>query len=336
MIDIFLQQNNLPKYRIDQFNKSYYQDFISSFDEITTYPKDLREKLKSSIPFSTLTLQKEQISKDKGTIKYLFSRNTDNKCFETVLMRHMDGRNTVCVSCMIGCPVGCAFCATGRMGFIDNLSSTEIVDQILHIARELKTNDQKITNVVFMGMGEPLLNLDNVLKAIDTITNEDKMAMSVRRITISTSGVVSKMKELLKLKYKGRLALSLHAPNQQLREKLIPIAKNNPIEELILLMKQHAARTQKQVSFEYTLIENINDSPENALELSKLLNFNFAHVNLIPYNTIENVDFQRSKMKNIMIFSEILTQKLVSNTLRVTMGDDIRAACGQLANNNLK
>lgn len=336
MINQFAKDNKLPKYRIDQFNKSYYQDFINSFDEITTYPKDLREKLKSNISFSTLDLKKQQTSKDNGTTKYLFARSSDGKCFETVLMQHLDGRNTVCVSCMIGCPVGCAFCATGQMGFIDNLSETEIVDQILFIARKLKNENLKITNIVFMGMGEPLLNLDNALKAIDTITDENKIAMSVRRITISTSGIVAKMKELLKLKYKGRLALSLHAPNQTLREKIIPIAKNNPIENLVLLMKQHAARTQKQVSFEYTLIDGLNDSPKHALELSKLLNFNFAHVNLIPYNQIEGLNFKKSQIDNIRIFADILTTSQISNTVRVTMGEDIKAACGQLASNNLK
>lgn len=336
MINQFATDNKLPKYRINQFEKSYYQDFVNSYDEITTFPKDLRNKLKEALPFSSLTLQKEFISKDKGTIKYLFERISDNKCLETVLMKHRDGRNTVCVSCMIGCPVGCLFCATGKMGFIDNLNSREIIDQILFIARKLKIEKLKITNIVFMGMGEPLLNLENVLKAIAIITDENKMAMSVRRITISTSGIVSKMQELLKLKYKGRLALSLHAPNQQLREKLIPIAKNNPIEELVLLMKQHAARTQKQVSFEYILIDGINDSRKDALELARLLSFNFAHVNLIPYNKIEGQSFQKSKMKNIKDFEDILTEAQVSNTLRVTMGDDIKAACGQLAGNKLK
>ena len=246
-------------------------------------------------------------------------------------MRHNDGRNTVCVSCMIGCPVGCVFCATGQMGFVDNLDSTEIIDQLLFIARKLKTENLKITNIVFMGMGEPLLNLENVSSAIDVVTDENKMAMSVRRITISTSGIISKMKELLKLKYKGRLALSLHAPSQALREKLIPIAKNNPIEELVLLMKQHAARTQKQVSFEYILIDGVNDTPRHALELSKLLNFNFAHVNLIPYNPIDDLNMQKSQAQNIRIFADILTQNQLSNTIRVTMGDDIKAACGQLA-----
>lgn len=156
MLNSFFQQNNLPKYRIDQFNKAYYQEFISSFDDITTWSKDLREKIKSTMSFSSLTLQKELISKDKGTIKYLFSRNSDNKCFETVLMKHLDKRNTICVSCMIGCPVGCIFCATGKMGFVDNLTYLEIIDQILFIARILKKENKKITNIVFMGDGRTL------------------------------------------------------------------------------------------------------------------------------------------------------------------------------------
>lgn len=180
-------------------------------------------------------------------------------------------------------------------------------------------------------MGEPFLNLENVLKAIEIITDENKIAMSIRRITISTSGIVSKMKELLKLRYRGRLALSLHAPNQLLREKLIPIAKNNPIEELVLIMKQHAARTQKQVSFEYTLIDGLNDSPQHALELVKLLRFNFAHVNIIPFNSVEGLNLKKSHINNIYRFSDILTENQLSNTIRVTMGDDIKAACGQLA-----
>jgi len=335
MIDTFAASRALPSFRITQFNLAFYTDYISSYDELTTWPKDLREELKNVLPFSTITPVKILDSKDHGTEKIAFSRLSDGKQFESVLMRHEDGRNTVCVSCMIGCPVGCTFCATGKMKFIANLSAEEIVDQVLYFARTLKKQKQTITNIVFMGMGEPLLNLEEVLKAIGILNDPKKMGFGIRRITISTSGITPKIYELMKRGYKGRLALSLHAPDQKLRERIMPIAKTYPLPELMSTVNAFATRTQLRISYEYILIDGVNDTPIHARALARLFgeDSELVHVNLIPYNPISDVPYRRSSSKSVYEFAKVLSDLGISNTFRVTMGDDIKAACGQLANN---
>lgn len=333
MIDIFIKKHCLPSFRIKQFNLAYYKDFIVSFDELTTWPKELREKLKKTVSFSTIAPIKEIESADHGTEKVLFSRISDGKLFESVIMKHKDGRNTVCVSCMIGCPVRCVFCATGKMKFVGNLTAREIVDQVLFFARILKQQKQLITNIVFMGMGEPLLNLEQVMAAIKILNNKELIGFGIRRITISTSGITPKIYELIKLGYKGRLALSLHAPEQKLRESLMPIAKRYPLPELISAVKAFATQTQLRISYEYILIDGINDQPDQARALVNLIgkkDNSLFHVNLIPYNPIIGVPFKRSSLKSGSAFVKILTDHGISNTFRVTMGDDIKAACGQL------
>jgi 23S rRNA (adenine2503-C2)-methyltransferase len=331
MIDDFAKIHALQSYRIAQFHTAFYQELICSFDELSTWSKELREDLKKEIPFSTLTALRVLQSKDTGTMKFLFERRRDKKQFETVLMRHDDGRNTVCVSSMIGCPVGCLFCATGKMGFLGNLEAQEIVDQVLHIARLLKKENQSVSNVVYMGMGEPLLNLEEVEKSIEVFTNPSKMAMSERRITISTSGITDKLKMLLAHGYKGRLALSLHAPDQTLREKLMPIAKKYPLKELLEVCHQYAHTSNKRVSYEYVLISGVNDTKEYAEKLVKLMDPRLSHVNLIPLNPIAGVLLKRSMAPAIHAFAAILERHHIQHTIRVTMGDDIAAACGQLA-----
>jgi len=334
MINAFIKEHSLPTFRIAQFNLAYYKDLISSYDELTTWSKNLREELKKALPFSTISPTKTLCSKDQGTEKVLFDRISDGKRFESVLMHHEDGRNTVCVSCMVGCPMGCIFCATGKMRFIANLTAREIVDQVLHFARILKKKKQTVTNIVFMGMGEPLLNLDQVMEAIRTLNNPDYFGFGIRRITISTSGITPKIYELMKLGYKGRLALSLHAPEQKLRESIMPIAKTYPLPELMSTVKAFATRTQLRVSYEYILIDGVNDTPTHAKALVHLLgeDTELVHINLIPYNPIPGVPYRRSSLKSIHEFSAILSEFNISNTFRVTMGDDIQAACGQLAN----
>lgn len=335
MIVPFAKEHALATFRIKQFNLAYYKDFISSFDELTTWSKELREELKKAVPFSTITPTTTLESKDKGTQKIVFNRISDGKRFESVLMRHTDKRNTVCVSCMVGCPMGCVFCATGKMRFIANLTAREIVDQVLYFARILKKQEQTVTNIVFMGMGEPLLNLEQVMEAIRTLNNPDYMGLGIRRITISTSGITPKMYELMKLGYKGRLALSLHAPDQKLRESLMPIAKTYPLPELMSTVKAFATRTQLRVSYEYILIDGINDTPSHAQALANLIgeDTEFVHINLIPYNPIPGMpNLRRSPSTSVHAFADILTDFGISNTFRVTMGDDIQAACGQLAN----
>lgn len=330
MIEEFFQKENLPRFRKTQFEKAYYQEFISSFDDLTTWSKELREKLKKEVIFSSIKPVKETISADGSTKKILFERN-DGKCFETVLIKHEDGRKTVCLSCMIGCPLGCLFCATGKLGWGGNLTAEEIVDQVLYFARILKKENQKVSNVVFMGMGEPLLNLENVLEAIEIFTNQEKMGLSYRRIAVSTAGITPQLEKLIAAGFKGRLVLSLHAANQELREKIMPVAKQYFLEELIFILKDYSFKNNKRINFEYIMIKKINDSAQDARDLAALIGRKLTYVNLIPLNSINGLNWERSKPETVKEFSKILTKCGVSNTIRVTMGDGISAACGQLA-----
>ncbi|HKZ34438.1 MAG TPA: 23S rRNA (adenine(2503)-C(2))-methyltransferase RlmN [Patescibacteria group bacterium] len=335
MIEQFAKDHNLPSYRLNQFYLAFYKQAISSFDELTTWPKELREELKTKVLFSSLTLEKLQVSLTKDTYKALMKRVVDGKFIESVLMRHKDGRNTVCVSCMVGCPVGCIFCATGRMGFQGNLSAQEIVDQVLFSQRLLRKEDEQVSQIVFMGMGEPMLNLEEVEKAVAVLTDPKKFGMSDRRITISSSGYVPQLETLFSHGFEGQIAISLHAPNQKLRETLMPVAKVYPLEILLKALDMYANRTHKRVSYEYVLLKGVNDQEEHALELSRLLHERSAHVNLIPYNPIPDGQFERPSRNQARRFQEILTQQGISSTIRVTMGDEIHAACGQLATQKL-
>ncbi|MBN1915942.1 23S rRNA (adenine(2503)-C(2))-methyltransferase RlmN [Candidatus Dojkabacteria bacterium] len=353
----FINKYNLPGFRLKQIEEAFYQKPIRSFEEITTLPKDIKNKLSQEITFSTLREIKKLESKNSKTIKLLFERS-DKKKIETVLIRHKDKRNTVCVSCMVGCPVGCIFCATGKMGFGGNLSAQEIIDQILYFNRFLLSckKPQKVTNVVFMGMGEPLLNLSEVQKSLDIITDPAKLGLSKRRIIISTCGYIPQFKKLVKDGFKGRFAISLHAPNQKLREKIMPIARLFPIDKLIKATTWYMDLRNKRISYEYIMIHDVNDRGEHAQELVALLKGQrLAHINLIPYNPItiyhdiKTVNkqtncsrflpdkysfrsFRRSSRNRIHSFAKILTEAGIPATIRVTMGEDVEAACGQLTN----
>ncbi len=329
----FAEENNLQSYRVDQLYQQYYKDGIESWDHLTTWPLDLREKLKKEIPFSKLNNFTEYVSKDKRTIKSL-AFTTEGYPVETVLMKAKK-RNTVCVSCMSGCPVGCSFCATGQMEFNRNLDTQEIIDQILYFKRKINSTGQTITNIVFMGMGEPMLNLENVVESIDILTDEKKIAMSTRRITVSTAGYIEQLKKFLHKDLGIKIAISLHAPNQQLREKLMPtVAKNNHLDNLMLVLIGFQKRTNKKITYEYLLIKDINDQPEHAKELAKLLKHQIVLVNLIRFNPSPKTPFKSSSNKAIQTFQNILDSRDINNTLRHSYGNEINAACGQLANSN--
>jgi len=341
MFQQFIKSHDLPNFRLNQLRKHYYQDLYDSFDKFTTLSKNLRDLLKQELTFNTITLVKKLVSSNHSTVKYLFKRQSDNQVFETVLMKHNDGRNTICVSCMIGCPVGCTFCATGKMGFLGNLNHQEIIDQVLTIARQLHNQDspEKVTNIVFMGMGEPLLNIDNVIDAINILTDPKKFALGIRRITISTAGYIAGINKLIEANYKGKLALSLHAPTQSLREQIMPTAaKANDLSELMIILRKFQDFNSNRISFEYILIKNLTDSEKNAEQLTNLIHKShiIAHINLIPYNKVAGVDYQVPDTSTVTQFSDYLALKNISNTIRVTMGADVDAACGQLANTKLK
>jgi len=283
MFKQFAQENNLKSYRLNQLYQQYYKDGIKSWDELTTWPLDLREKLKEEIPFSKLKSFKEYVSKDNRTIKTL-AFTKEGYPIETVLMKSRK-RNSICVSCMSGCPVGCTFCATGQMKFNRKLDAQEIIDQIMYFKRKLETTGQTITNIVFMGMGEPMLNLENVVESIEILTDPEKIGMGTRRITVSTVGYLEQLERFLNKDLGVKIAISLHSPNQDLREKIMPtVAKNNHIDDLMELLIDFQKRTNKKITYEYLLMKGINDTPEHAKELAKLLKNQIVLVNLIRFN----------------------------------------------------
>jgi len=328
MIEEFAKKEGLPRYRIEQFNQKYYKEYVSSFDEISTWPKDLREKLKEEIPFSKLIYVSNSTSEDGNTNKVLF-KTKDGNYIESVLMKEKN-RNTVCVSCMSGCPVGCIFCATGQMGLKESLDSQQILDQILYFCRELKLKNEKVTNIVYMGMGEPLLNLENVARSIMAITDKEKLAFSKRRVTVSTSGYVQNLRIFLAKNLGVKIAISLHAPNQKLRNMLMPIVSNsNSLKELLDTLDSYTQDSNKRITYEYVLLRNVNDSVEDAKELANLLKGRLALVNLINYNENECLPFKKSK--NTPLFKKILQERGITCTIRKSLGEDIKGACGQLA-----
>jgi 23S rRNA (adenine2503-C2)-methyltransferase len=333
MIEAFAEKYKLPKFKQKQFFEMYYQKAVSSFDDITGWSKEEREKLKKEVEFTRIEPATKLISLNKDTVKILFKLNRDPKRrLETVLMRHKDGRNTVCVSCMVGCPVNCAFCATGKMGFQGNLTAEEIIDQVLYFQRMLQKEGQRVSNVVYMGMGEPMLNLTEVEDSIKILTDPDKFGISQRRITVSTSGYIPQFQKYIEHGFRTRIAISLHASNQEQRAKLMPVAKQYKLDDLMQALDEYQKLTNKRISYEYVMLQNVNDRPENAKELVQLLGGKrLSHVNLIPYNPIKEADYARSSNNRIHNFARILKSAGIETTIRVTMGDDINAACGQLA-----
>ena len=324
----FITKHNLPKYRLNQLEQQYYRNCIKNWDSLSTFPLDIREELKEEVPIFSLHNTQCVISKD-GKSEKLLAYTMDNKAVEAVLMKS-DKRITVCISCMSGCPVGCLFCSTGQMGYYRCLTTREIIDQVMYFKRKLYKEKKDITNVVFMGMGEPMLNLDNVLQAIDILA--DKIGMSVRHITVSTSGYIPQLKKFMKANRGVKTAISLHAPNQEIREKIMPtVAKAYPLDSLMKTLIDYQKKTNKRITYEYTMIDGINDSTENAEELSKLLRHQLCLVNLIKYNDSMSDEFKKSSSKRIKDFQNILTKNGINNTLRHSYGNDIYAACGQLA-----
>lgn len=317
-----------PKYRFDQAMQSVFRDLISNWSEALVFPIELRQELNDKCPIDIAN----QIFKSKdGTVKALLTLN-DGKQIETVLMRFKDERNTVCVSSQVGCPMGCAFCSTGKMGLGRNLNVGEIIDQVLFFARYLKQQSngaEKVSNVVFMGMGEPMLNYTNVMDAIRILNNPKYFGLGIRHMSISTCGVVEGINKLAEEALQVNLAISLHAPNDELREKIMPIAKAYPLAVLFESIDRYIAKTSRKVMFEYLMLDKINDSKENALQLARLMKKPLYMVNLIAYNPTG--DFNSSPKETIDEFSKILKDSGVDVTVRHSFGQDIKAACGQLA-----
>jgi len=318
-----------PKFRIKQAFKAVFKDLIINWNNNTTLPLSLREVLNLECP---LEIKSEIFgSKNSKTIKALITLE-DNAKIETVLIKHRDGRTTVCVSSQVGCPLACEFCATGTMGYKRNLEASEIIEQILFWQRYLCNNSDKITNVVYMGMGEPFLNYDSVMKSIKFINDKDSFNIGARHISISTAGLIKEINKFAKEKMQINLAISLHASNDKLRSELMPINNKYPLKELMFVVENYVENSSRRVMFEYLMISGINDSEYHAKELAKLMNHPLYVVNLIQYNSTGK--YKPSSYRTIEKFKNILLRSKIKVTQRQSFGTDINAACGQLAREN--
>lgn len=323
-IEFLMSEMNATKFRAKQIHNWIYAKSVATIDEMTNLSKDFREELKTKFVVTQSKIKLKQVSSD-GTIKYLIEY-PDGECVETVLMRFDNRANlTACVSSQVGCAVNCSFCATGKRGFVRNLTAVEIIEQVLTIQRD---TGLKITNVVFMGQGEPLLNLDNVLKALE-IFNED-FQIGARRITISTSGIIPQIDELANKELQSTLAISLHAPNHKLRAELMPIENKYSIDMLKKSLLNYINKTGRRITIEYILIHGFNDTVECAKELAYYLKDLKCNINLIPYNSVDDTKYKKSSNNDIMRFKYLLEHSGKKVTVRLERGADIDAACGQL------
>lgn len=328
----WMETNGEKPFRAAQVIDWIYVKKGLSFDAMSNLSKELREKLAKEFSLPVLKLLKTQESEDGETIKFLWEL-PDQKKIESVLILSGD-RRTVCVSCQVGCPAKCAFCASGKAGLMRNLSAAEIVEQVLLINDYLKEKEERVSHIVFMGMGEPMENYEAVVRAIEIFHMPEGLNISQRRITVSTVGVVEGIKKLAQEELKVNLALSLHAPDQQVRKKIIPYARKYPLEEVMMAMDEYSEETKRDITYEYTLLAGINDHPKQAFELARLLKGKQCTVNLIPYNPIDGLKLERPKGKTIEDFRAILEEAEINTTWRYTKGVDIAAACGQLAQLN--
>ena len=318
---------NEKKFRAKQIFAWLYRN-VESFDEMTDLSKDLISKLKENFIIKNLEIENFQKSVD-GTIKYLFKLNDGHK-IESVIMKYKYG-NTACVSNQIGCKMGCNFCASAKIGFIRNLTPGEIVSQILEIERH---SGEKISNVVFMGIGEPLDNYENVIKAIRLINNPKGLNIGARHISISTCGLIDGIARLAEENIQCNLCISLHSSRDEVRSDMMPINKKYNISQVIDACKKYLEKTNRRITFEYALVDGVNDSREDAIHLARLLKGMLCHVNLIPINKIKDGIYEKSSTEKILAFRDLLNDKGIVATVRRELGSDIAAACGQLVRDN--
>ncbi|MCX6054872.1 MAG: 23S rRNA (adenine(2503)-C(2))-methyltransferase RlmN [Chloroflexi bacterium] len=319
----------LPVFRIKQIWRAFYFNLIESPNQISTISKDLRTLLNQKYEFSHLKSLHQIESSDHETIKMLFLL-PNGKTIESVLM-HYDKRQTLCISSQAGCAMGCRFCATGQMGFSCNLSSGEIIEQILFFARLLKKENKVVTNVVIMGMGEPFLNYDAVLSAIERLNDPSGFNLGMRHFTISTVGVIPMIQRFATEKRQINLAVSLHGANDTLRSSLLPINQKYPLKELIPVCRKYVDTTKRRLTFEWALIQGVNDSEKDALELASLVKGMICHVNIIRLNPTENYNGKSTSQERAIAFRSILETRGIPCTIRLRRGIDIQAGCGQLA-----
>jgi 23S rRNA (adenine2503-C2)-methyltransferase len=327
-----ITRENLEKYFVDQGEKKFkasqifewlYQHRVKKFEDMTNIKKDLQDKLKQDFSMDMITIQKKQV--DKLTSKYLF-KLYDGNFIEAVLMQHDYGLS-VCISSEVGCNMGCKFCESGRLKKVRNLEAHEMVEQILIIEEDIQ---KRISSVVIMGIGEPLDNYDNVMSFIRIINDSKGIQIGARHITLSTCGIIPKIKELMNENIQINLAVSLHAPNSSLRNKIMPINKAYDIKEFIKTIREYISKTTRRVTIEYVMLDGINDNESQAKELIGLFKGMNIYINLIPYNETENIGFKKSNKETIMKFYDILKKGGINVTIRKEFGSNIDAACGQL------
>ena len=322
-LEEFLQENNEKKFRATQIIDWLYVKRVNSFSEMTNLSKELINKLGTYYYFDQAEIIQKQ--EDTDVSKFLF-KLSDNNLIEAVLMNH-DYGNSLCVSSQVGCNMGCKFCESGRLKKIRNLEASEMVLQILLIEKEI---GKRISHVVVMGIGEPFDNYDNLIKFIEIINYQKGINLGSRHITVSTCGVIPKIYEFACLPYQVNLAISLHAPNNKIRDMIMPINKVYSLDKLMIAIKDYLKTSTRRVTFEYIMLKDINDSIDCAHELASLIRGMNAYVNLIPYNETENISFKRTEKEQILKFYDILKKEKVNVTIRREFGSNISAACGQL------
>lgn len=322
-LEAYFLRINDKKFHADQLFSWIYNKNINCFEKVTDIKKEVISKLKEDFIIDKLELTK--VEEDNDVNKYLFKLK-DGNYIETVLMKH-DYGNSVCVSSQVGCNMGCKFCESGRVKKKRNLDTSEMVLQVLEVQRHLQ---ERVSHVVVMGIGEPFDNYDNLIDFLKIINDPKSLAIGSRHITVSTCGIIPKIEEFMNFPYQVNLAISLHAPNDELRSSLMPINKVYPLKELMKVLKKYVEKTNRRLTFEYILLDKVNDSEENALDLVNLIKKINCYVNVIPYNKNSKLEYIRSNPVQIMKFCDILKKNNINVTIRREFGGNISAACGQL------
>lgn len=314
-----------PKFRAKQIYRWLHKSFVTDFNEMSDISVELRKILNDNFVIFGCTIEKKLVSEYDSTMKYLFKLH-DGEFIESVLMKYKYGY-TVCVSSQVGCRMGCTFCASTLSGVVRNLTPSEILSQIYAVSRD---NDIRISHIVMMGMGEPFDNYDNVLKFLRLVSDENGINISMRHISLSTCGIVPAIYKLMNENLQLTLSVSLHAPTDELRSSMMPVNRKYHIDELITACREYTRKTSRRISFEYSLVKNVNDTDECAFALAKLLRGMLCHINLIPVNEVTETGCKKSSPERIKRFSDILASKGLNATVRRELGADINAACGQL------
>lgn len=327
-LKLWMEENDEQRFRAKQIFEWLYKKNVFTFDEMSNIPIKTKDKLNRAFYIGVPEVVDKYISNIDGTEKFLF-KFRDGNIIESVIMKYKYG-NSICVSTQVGCKMGCKFCASTIGGVIRNLTPGEIVGQVLKAQIEI---NERISNVVLMGSGEPLDNFDNVMKFISLINSKEGLNIGQRHISLSTCGIVPKIKELADKELQITLAISLHAPNDEIRKSMMPIANKYNLNELIEACKYYCIKANKRITFEYSLIKGVNDNKKHAIELCNLLKDLKCHVNLIPVNEIKENNYKKSDIKDINIFKDTLLKNGIETTVRREMGSDINAACGQLRKN---